>query len=206
MLAWRRDRRFLSVYELHALVAGTSKALGLPAQAIQHVCTEYVIRKRQFRKIRLSWRSSKRSLGWIPFPNQAIRRQGDSIHFGGRVFRLWLSRPVEGTIKAGNFSQDARGRWYVNLQCEVAERTEPLGPGEIGIDLGLREHIACSDGVIYSRDNVTRTYEAPVGACPARPQKAASHGHPRQDQEHPQGLDAQSHDRHCQTCPVHRRG
>jgi transposase len=85
---------------------------------------------------------------------------GDSVRFGGRVFRLWLSRPIEGAIKAGSFSQDTRGRWYVNLQCEVAERTEPLGQAEIGIDLGLCEHIACSDGVVYARDNLTRTSEA----------------------------------------------
>jgi transposase len=42
----------------------------------------------------------------------------------------------------------------------VAEQTAPLGHAEIGIDLGLREHLACSDGVIYSRENLTRAYEA----------------------------------------------
>jgi transposase len=159
MLAWRRERRFLSAYELHALVAGTSTMLGLQSQAIQSVCTEYVTRKRQFRKRRLSWRSRKRSLGWIPFPTQAIRIQGDVVRFGGRVFCLWLSRPVEGTMKAGSFTQDARGRWYINLQCEVEDRTEPLGDAEIGIDLGLSQQIACSDGVAYSRANLTRQYE-----------------------------------------------
>jgi transposase len=159
MLAWRRNRRFLSAYELHTLVAGTSKMLGLQSQAIQSVCTEYVTRKRQFRKRRLSWRSRKRSLGWIPFPNQAISLRGATVRFGGRTFRLWLSRPVEGTVKAGSFTQDARGRWYVNLQCDVANRTEPLRDAEIGIDLGLSQQIACSDGVVYSRANLTRQYE-----------------------------------------------
>jgi hypothetical protein len=124
LLAWRRDRRFLSAYTLHALVAGTSKDLGLQSQAIQHVCTEYATRRRQFKKRRLAWRSRTRSLGWIPFPKQAIRMHGDRVRFGGRVFRLWLSRPIEGTIQAGSFSQDARGRWYINLQCDVAIRTE----------------------------------------------------------------------------------
>jgi putative transposase len=162
ILAWRRDRRWLSYHDLRVLTKGTSHDLGLSSQAIQSVCMEYAIRRHQFRKRRLSWRSRKRSLGWIPFPNQAIRIRGDAVRFGGRVFRLWLSRPVEGTIKAGSFSQDARGRWYINLQCAVAARTEPLGHAEIGIDLGLREHIACSDGVVYSRENVTRTSEAPL--------------------------------------------
>jgi transposase len=159
LLAWRRDRHWLSAYDLHALVVGTSKDLGLPAQAIQHVCTEYVTRRRQYKKCRLAWRSCKRSLGWIPFPNQAIRMTGDTVRFGGHTLRLWLSRPITGTIKAGSFSQDARGRWYINLQCEVAERTAPLGQADIGVDLGLRDQIACSDGVVYTRDNLTSRYE-----------------------------------------------
>ena len=159
-LAWRRDRRWLSYHDLRVLTKGTSPDLGLSSQTIQSVCMEYTTRRRQFRKRRLSWRSRKRSLGWIPFPNQAIRIQGDAIRFGGRVFRLWLSRPIEGTLKAGSFSQDARGRWYLNLQCEVEDRREPLGDAELGIDLGLSQQIACSDGVVYSRANLTRQYEA----------------------------------------------
>jgi transposase len=53
-------------------------------------------------------------------------------------------------------SNTGRGRWYVNLQCEVEDHTEPLGQAEIGIDLGLSQQMACSDGVVYSRANLTR--------------------------------------------------
>jgi putative transposase len=159
MLAWRRDRRWLTAYDLHALVAGTSKALGLSANSIQQVCTEYVTRRLQCKKWRLSWRSRTHSLGWVPFKARYIRLEGESITYCGQTFRLWLSRPVEGTIKTGSFTQDARGRWYVNLQCEVADRAEALGNAEIGVDLGLSQQIACSDGVVYSRKNLTRQYE-----------------------------------------------
>jgi transposase len=159
LLAWRRDKRWLSYHDLRILTKGTSHDLRLSSQTIQSVCMEYAIRRRQFRKRRLSWRSRKRSLGWIPFPNQAISIEEDAVRFGGRIFRLWLSRPVQGVLKAGSFTQDARDRWYVNLQCEVTDRTDPLGDGEIGIDLGLSQQIVCSDGVVYSRANLTRQYE-----------------------------------------------
>ncbi len=76
----------------------------------------------------------------------------------GHRFRLWLSRPVGGVVKTGSFTQDARGRWYVNLQCEVPDATEPVGTLDLGIDLGLKSHIACSDGLVYRRDNLTRQY------------------------------------------------
>ena len=42
MLALRRDKTFLSAYDLHKLTAGTSKDLRLSADTIQQVCTEYV--------------------------------------------------------------------------------------------------------------------------------------------------------------------
>ena len=160
ILAWRRDKTFLSAYDLHKLTAGTSKDLRLSADTIQQVCTEYVTRRRQCKKIKLKWRSRKRSLGWIPFKAAYIRLEDDTVTYCGHRFRLWLSRPVEGVIKTGSFSQDARGRWYVNFQCEVPEATEPVGHAEIGIDLGLQHQIACSDGPKYSRANLTRQHEA----------------------------------------------
>jgi transposase len=159
LLAYRRDTTFLSAYDLHKLTAGTSKDLRLSADTIQQVCTEYVTRRRQCKKRTLKWRSKKRSLGWIPFKSAYIKLQGDTVTYYGHRFRLWLSRPVEGVMKTGSFTQDARGRWYVSFQCEVADAQEPVGQADLGIDLGLVNQIACSDGVIYSRDNLTRAHE-----------------------------------------------
>ena len=160
LLAFRRDKHFLSAYELHKLTAGTSKDLRLSADTIQQVCTAYVTRRTQCKKITLTWRSRKRALGWIPFKAAYIRLQDDTVTYCGQRFRLWLSRPVDGTIKTGSFTQDARGRWYVNLQCEVADAVEPVGHLDLGIDLGLASQIACSDGVIYRRENLTRKHAA----------------------------------------------
>lgn len=159
MFALRRDHKWLSAYDLINLTAGCGTVLGLQSHTIQEICREYVTRRRQFKKRRLSWRSRKLSLGWIPFKANGIKLVGDSIRYCGRLFRLWLSCEVGGTIKTGNFSQDARGRWYVNLQCEVEDAAEPVGQGEVGIDLGLSEQVACSDGEVYSRENLTRQYE-----------------------------------------------
>jgi putative transposase len=62
-----------------------------------------------------------------------------------RRYRLWRSRPVDGKIKTGCFAQDARGRWYLNLQVEIAE-SQTCGAGEIGVDLGLSTLATLSDG------------------------------------------------------------
>ncbi len=160
LLAFRRNKTFLSAYDLHKLTAGTSKDLRLSADTIQQVCTEYVTRRKQCKKIKLKWRSRKRSLGWIPFKAAYIRLHGDTVTYCGHRFRLWLSRPTAGVVKTGSFTQDAQGRWYVNVQCEVADAAEPVGTLDLGIDLGLTHQLTCSDGIQYSRTNLTRQHAA----------------------------------------------
>jgi transposase len=175
LLAWRRDRKWLTGFDLATLCAGVGQELGLHSDTINEVCLQYAKARTRHGKHRLKWRSRKRSLGWMPFKVRAIKLVGDTMVYLGRTFRLWLSRPVAGTIKTGSFTQDARGRWYVNLQCAVADCTDPLGHAEVGVDLGLSQQIACSDGVVYSRENLTRHHEATLAmAQRARKKKCAT--------------------------------
>lgn len=160
LLAWRRERRFLSGFDLVNLCAGAGHELGLHSDTISEICNEYAKKRRQFKKIRLKWRSKKRSLGWIPFKGRAIKLATGSVALKGLHIRFWQSRPISGTVKAGTFSQDACGHWYVNLQCEVESPLPGCGSAEIGIDLGMKDHATCSDGVKYSRQNLTRHHEA----------------------------------------------
>jgi putative transposase len=163
LLAWRREKRFLSAFELINLTAGAGHELGLHTDTLSEICQEYARRKKTTKKIRLKWRSRKRSLGWIPFKGRCIRLAEARVIYKGRHVRFWQSRPMDGTVKTGCFAQDARGRWYVNFQCEVDVPGTPMGDAELGLDLGLKNQIACSDGAIYSRDNLTQAHEAALG-------------------------------------------
>ncbi len=164
LLAWRRHKHFLSAFDLINLCAGAGHALGLHTDTLSEICQEYARRKRQCHKIRLQWRSRKRSLGWVPFKGRCIRLRDGEIAYKGRRLRFWSSRPLGGTVKTGSFSQDACGHWYVNLQCAVETPGVPLGAAEIGIDLGLKNQLACSDRPEpYSRENLTRKHEDALG-------------------------------------------
>ena len=91
------------------------------------------------------------SLGWIPFKRSGIKVKGDSFIYNGQRFKVWLSRPLEGQLKSGNFSQDARGRWYINLACDVTAPA-PVKTGQaVGIDLGLKDTAVIHDGVNTTR-------------------------------------------------------
>lgn len=160
MLALRRDHKWLSQVDLINLCAGASTQLGLHSDTISEICREYVTRRIQFKKRRLKWRSRKHSLGWIPFKARFLKIEGDSIKYLKRRFRFWLSRAMTGVVKTGSFTQDARGRWYVNFQCEVDDSGTPAGEREIGIDLGLTNQLWCTDmDEPYSRENLTRKHE-----------------------------------------------
>jgi putative transposase len=160
LLAWRREKRFLSAFDLINLTAGVGHDLGLYTDTISEICQEYARKKRIAKKIKLKWRSRKRSLCWIPFKGRCIRVDGDKVVYKGRHLRFWDSRPLEGVLKTGSFTQDACGHWYVNFQCEVNDIGVPRGTAEIGIDLGLKNQLACSDmEEPDSRENLTRKHE-----------------------------------------------
>lgn len=155
--ARRHNKRWPSGFDLIKLTSGSGKLLGLHSDAVQAVCKQFAIARDKCGK-RPRWRGRK-SLGWIPFQAaRAIRMEGDAAIFLGRRYRLWLSRPIAGQIRCGGLAQDARGRWYLNLQAEVPENQEH-GTGEVGIDLGLKALAALSTGEKIEAPRLYRKYE-----------------------------------------------
>ena len=152
---FERERRFLSGFDFWPFLKGVTRgdcALNLPMQAVQEIAEEYARRRRQHRKIRLAWRKSggaRRSLGWIAFKVRTIRYKGGQIYFAGRWLSLWDSFGLgEFELRAGTFSEDSRGCWYLNVCVPFApparsilERSVP----SVGIDLGLRRFAAFSE-------------------------------------------------------------
>jgi IS605 OrfB family transposase len=144
----RRGPKWVTKQQLRDLTKGASRELGLPSQVIQEIIDEFLNKRRKVGRPRLRWRVSRgprRSLGWIPFTNQDVEISGSIAFFRGRKIRLWKHREIEGRFKSGNFSQDARGRWYCNMVCEVDRHTTNR-THVVGIDLGHKTAAKCSDG------------------------------------------------------------
>ncbi|MGH8287170.1 MAG: RNA-guided endonuclease InsQ/TnpB family protein [Steroidobacteraceae bacterium] len=142
--ARRWNRRWPSGFDLINLTSGSSRELGLHSDTVQAVCKQFAISRDRARR-RPRWRG-KGSLGWVPFQSaRAIQLDRDAVVFLGKRYRLWLSRPVDGTTRAGSFARDARGNWYLNLQVELRP-DHKCGTGEVGIDLGLKTLATLSTG------------------------------------------------------------
>lgn len=161
--------KFLSAYDIAVYTKGTSKECNLHSQTIQAVTEELVIRRKQFKKAKLKWRvsnqkSSRRSLGWIPFKKSAIKYENGQIKYGKYWFSLWDSYGLSKyTIKTGSFVQDARGRWYVCLVVDAIKIEQADATTAIGIDLGLNDVAICSDGYRVENPKYYREYERKLG-------------------------------------------
>lgn len=151
--AIRERRQFLSGFDLQKLTNGFSKCEGvlIGSPTIQQVCEDYAKARKQFKRAKLRWRvsnpkSSKRSLGWIPFKARALQYKAGQVQFAGHLFGLWDSYGLgQHELRAGSFSEDSRGRGYLNVAVKVQPQAS-IGTASVGIDLGLKETAVASDG------------------------------------------------------------
>lgn len=77
-------------------------------------------------------------LGWIRFAN---------------------SRKLEGRILSATVRQNASGKFFVSLICEVEKTLLPQVNAHIGIDLGIKEYAVCSNGEHIANPRFYRQYE-----------------------------------------------
>lgn len=163
--AVKSGREWLNYNDLHKLTRGATKeGLDLHSQTVQQICKQYDTSRKQHRKPWLSWRKTRgarRSLGWVPFNGQAIEACDSGFIFRGERYDVWLHRPLpEGAkIGCGSFSEDCRGRWYINVPVEVKEAVAAVNT-RVGIDLGTKTLATLSTGAKIAMPAFYRASEA----------------------------------------------
>jgi len=145
--ALRWGKRWPTGFDLNKLTSGSSKELRLHSGTINAVCEQYAKSRKQHNRPYLRWRGRK-SLGWVPLKGCHLKREGYAFRFAGNTFRVFYSRPLpEGKIKDGSsFSCDARGNWFLNIVVEIESAELRVVRNGVGIDLGLKDFAAMSNG------------------------------------------------------------
>jgi transposase len=153
---WKESRLYTDLPFLNPLNKGASKELSINSQTIQAVYQELLKKVKQHKKP-IRFRSRKKKLGWVPFNGQTFKFLGNYSTYNGYKIRYWYHRPLpEGAVvKTGSFSEDALGRWYLNLVVTFPEYLEPALNESVGIDLGIKTTLTCSDGVKFERPSFT---------------------------------------------------
>jgi IS605 OrfB family transposase len=177
-ISWRsadRGPKWVTKKQLRALTAGAGREPSLPSQVVQEVIDEFLVKRRATGRPRLRWRKSygaRRSLGWVPFTNQDIAIEGSVVLLRGKKFRLWKHRELDGRIKSGSSSQDARGRWYCNLVCEVERLAAPVNRAKVvGIDLGLKTAAVAHNAPDLEQSRFYRDLEGKLAEAQRRGRK-----------------------------------
>lgn len=160
----QRTGKFFSAYDIDKYTSGATKeGLLISSTTVQSVSAELVTRRKQFKKAKLRWRvsnGSRRSLGWVPFKANAIAYKNGQLRYAGHYFSLWDSYGLANyEIGTGSFNQDSRGRWYANVTIKT-EKTQSEATKSIGIDLGLNNFAATSDGEKIVAQKIYRGAEA----------------------------------------------
>lgn len=153
-------------------MSGSSAELGVLAETLSVVA-------RVFSESRAAamqcprWRSRRKgSLGWIPLKSTSFKITNRGVvTVLKRDYHLWFSRelPADAAIKTASFNEDARGRWYFNIQVEIADGAARNGPA-IGIDLGLKDLAALSDGRKIEMPAFYRRHESRLALAQSRGQ------------------------------------
>jgi putative transposase len=170
--------KWLTGYDLDRLTAGASQYFEhIGSDTIQRVNAEFATRRKQFKKTRLRWRvsrGSRRSLGWVPLKAAQLKARGKSLRFCGKSIRVFEAHLLDNKAwKSGCFAQDAVGDWWLCLPIAY-EAEQPVAAKEaVGLDLGLRDTVATSDGEKLQAGHFYRSIEQKIAQAQRR-------GHKRQ--------------------------
>lgn len=140
-------RKSLTWFDLNYLVPGVSKELRISPGTVYAVCRQYSQSRSKNKRPFLRWRGRK-NLKWVPCDDIKIG-SNDSFSFLRFNFKVFMSRKLPKGVKILNgscFSQDSKLNWFLNLVVEIPNLPPVKTANQIGIDLGLKDIIALSDG------------------------------------------------------------
>jgi putative transposase len=170
--------KWLTAFDLDKLTAGaTAYFERIGSDTIQRVNAEFATRRKQAKRTKLRWRKSfgsNRSLGWLPFKAVQLKRKGNSLRFSGKAIRVFDKERLDGvTWRSGCFSQDAVGDWFLCLPVAYESVQLPAAKEAVGLDLGLKDLVATSDGEKLEAGRFYRNIEQKIAQAQRR-------GHKRQ--------------------------
>ena len=104
----------------------------------------------------------------------SIKRKGKTLRFSGKALRVFERELLEGALwKSGCFAQDSVGDWWLCLPT-IQKATQSVAQKEaVGLDLGLKNIVATSDGEKLEAGHFYRSIERKVAEAQRR-------GHKRQ--------------------------
>jgi putative transposase len=108
----------------------------------------------------------------VPFKAAQLKRKARSLRFAGKAFRVFEGELLEGKKwKSGCFAQDSIGEWWLCLPVEQEVVQVPALKESVGLDLGLKDTVATSDGEKLEAGHFYRNIEQKIASAQRRGHK-----------------------------------
>ncbi|MCX6656862.1 MAG: transposase, partial [Candidatus Bathyarchaeota archaeon] len=163
--------QFSLQYLLPAMKAQTPELGQVFSQVLQNVAKRvrsgfesYWNRRRAGLKAHLPRFRGADKYNSLTYPQMGFELKGAALKLSKiGALKLRLHRPVEGKVKTLTISRGASGKWYVVFSCEVG--CKPISGREraVGVDLGLNNLVALSDGMVFEAPRKYRMAEERLG-------------------------------------------
>jgi putative transposase len=100
------------------------------------------------------------------------------------ALKLKWSRPIEGIPKMATVSKDSCGRYFVSMACEVDIVAQPVRTNAIGVDVGVKDVLATSDGFKSGAAKYTYRYARQLKMAQRRLSSKRKGSHRRRKQQY----------------------
>lgn len=72
--------------------------------------------------------------------------------------KIKFHRDLVGKILFATISQTSTGKYFVSITCESNHELIPPSNKKVGIDLGIKNLVICSDGKVFNNPKITKKY------------------------------------------------
>jgi IS605 OrfB family transposase len=155
------EARCASKYTLQKLHYGELRArFGISAQMAVRCCAQVAAALKRDRSIRPHFRPHAA----VPYDARILSRKGGAVSMltlGGRtlvpmVWGEWQRRHIDAEWGECDLVRRHDGRWFLLVGVEVPDGEGPLPTEFLGVDLGLANIAATSDGMLHTGELVER--------------------------------------------------
>ncbi|NLL35823.1 MAG: transposase, partial [Clostridiales bacterium] len=182
--AWEQDQRSVSLYETNKILTEWKRERPELKQVHSQVLQNAQMRidlafKAFFRRLKSGEKpgyprfKGKGRYDSFAYPQSGFVLNEDRLHLAKiGDLRVFLHRPVEGTIKTLTIRRSATGKWYACFSVEYEPNPAPQKETTVGVDVGLESFATFSNGEKIENPRFFRTDEKALAKAQRKLSKA----------------------------------
>jgi putative transposase len=117
------------------------------------------------------FRSSRFFFGMVYPQNTGCRIVGKKLVVGKETIKMFQHRPIPEGIKTRNVTRTTDNKWFVCLTYENQPNIQTKDSRVLGVDLGLKNIVYCSDGHSIKNKNHTKYFDKQIAKIQSRQSK-----------------------------------